>query len=77
MIVAAGAAGGTFMNRFRLITAGVVGALALVFVVQNTQVVNIRFFVWEAAISSVLLILLMLIAGFILGFLVARLTAGR
>lgn len=51
--------------------------LALIVLVQNTQVVKFRLLFWSAEISQLLLVLLTLALGFILGFLVAKLTGRK
>lgn len=63
------------MRRVKLIAAAVLAVLCLVVVLQNTDVVTVRFLAWEAALSQVILLLLVLLAGFLLGYLVARLRA--
>lgn len=63
------------MRRVKLIAAAVLAVLCLIVVVQNTEVVTVRFLIWEAALSQVILLLLVLLAGFLLGYLVARLRA--
>jgi len=67
----------SFGSRVKLVVAGVLALLVLVFVGQNTDVVSIRFIVWEFAMSRVLLILLTLIVGVIIGFIAARVPAGK
>lgn len=47
--------------------------LAVVLTVQNTEVVTLRFLAWEAAMSQIVLLPLILVLGFVLGFLVAKL----
>lgn len=51
--------------------------LALIILVQNTQVVTFRLFFWSAEISQLLLVLLTLVLGFVLGFLIAKLTGRK
>lgn len=55
----------------------VVLLLALIILVQNTQIVVFRLLFWTAEISQLLLVLLMLVIGFVLGFLVAKLTGRK
>lgn len=47
-----------------------------VLVVQNTEVVTLRFLFWEVALSRVVLLLLTFVVGGILGFAVAKLKSG-
>ena len=65
------------MRRVKLIAAAVLAVLCLVVVLQNTDVVTVRFLAWEAALSQVILLLLVLLAGFLLGYLVARKKRGQ
>jgi uncharacterized integral membrane protein len=51
--------------------------LALIILVQNTQAVTFRLFFWSAEISQLLLVLVTLVLGFVLGFLVAKLTGRK
>jgi uncharacterized integral membrane protein len=51
----------------------VVIALFLIILVQNTQVVTLRLFFWEAAMSQIILIPLIMIIGFVVGYFVAKL----
>ncbi len=59
----------------KAIVAGGLGLLALVFVVQNTEVVSVRFLLWDLTMSRVVLIVLTLIAGAVIGYVLARLRA--
>lgn len=52
--------------------------LSVVFVLQNTEVVGIRFLFWTLSMSRVLLILLFLAVGVLIGWLLHGLfDAGR
>lgn len=55
----------------------VVLVLALIILVQNTHVVAFRLLFWAVEMSLVVLVLLMLVIGFALGFLVAKLTGRK
>lgn len=44
-------------------------ALSVIFVLQNTEVVGIRFLFWTLSMSRVLLILLLLAVGVLIGWL--------
>ena len=50
--------------------------LFLVFLIQNTQVVTLRLYFWKISMSQIILIPLVLILGFALGYGVAKM-AGR
>lgn len=47
--------------------------LSLVILIQNTQVVTLRIFFWHMSMSRILLIPLLMIIGFAIGYLVAAL----
>ena len=47
--------------------------LVLVFVLQNTQVVEFQFFYWKASMSRALLLLGNFLIGFVVGWLSSRL----
>jgi len=52
-----------------MLTLGVIFVAAvLVFAVQNTAVVDIRFLVWELSVSRALILLVSLLAGLLLGW---------
>ena len=58
----------------KLITAAVIVILILIFLLQNNQVVTLRLYFWEISMSQIILIPLTMMAGFVLGFIVAKLT---
>lgn len=47
-------------------------AFFLVIVVQNTQVVEFQLLFWKFAMSRIIVISFMMLIGFVLGYLVAR-----
>ena len=50
----------------------VLGVLLLVVLLQNTQVVSIRFLFWKLSMSRIILLPLIMLIGFIIGFFVGR-----
>ena len=52
-------------------------ALFLIVLIQNTQVVTYRLFFWKRSISQIILVPLVALFGFIVGFIVAKLTGRR
>ncbi len=62
--------------KYRIIGILVVIALAVIFLLQNTQEVTLRLYFWKFSLSQVILIPLVLVVGFLLGYIVAR-TRGR
>ena len=57
------------MNNIKIILSVILGSLVALFLIQNFAVINIRFLVWTLSISSSLLMFLLLLIGFILGWL--------
>lgn len=45
--------------------------LAIIFIVQNTQLVSVHFLVLELQMSQIIMIVLMLLIGFFIGYLAA------
>lgn len=61
----------------KLIAGAVLVLLVLVFVFQNTDVVDLRFLFWTVTMSRVLLAMLFLIVGLILGWILCGLVQQR
>ena len=49
-------------------------ALFLIILIQNTQVVTLRLFFWKVGMSQIILIPLTMAIGFVVGFVVSRVT---
>ena len=65
------------MKNPKVIASVVVAALFIVLLIQNTQVVTFRLYFWTISISQIILIPLVLILGFVLGYLVCKLIGRR
>lgn len=63
--------------RPKLIAGAVLVLLVLIFVFQNTDVVDLRFLFWTVSMSRVLLAMLFLIVGLILGWILCGLVQQR
>ena len=50
----------------------VLGVLLLVVLLQNTQVVSVRFLFWKLSMSRIIFLPLIMLIGFIIGFFVGR-----
>ena len=48
--------------------------LFFIILVQNTNVVTLRLFFWQIGASQIILIPIIMVIGFIIGYLVARVT---
>ena len=46
--------------------------LCIIVLLQNTQIVTMRFLFWEASISRIFLLPLLIIFGFIIGYVTAK-----
>ena len=52
----------------RFIVGIIFGALAVIFIMQNVQVVEFTFLIWTVSMSRAVLFFLMILVGFILGW---------
>ncbi len=50
----------------------ILSGLFLIIFLQNTQVVSVQFLFWKISMSRIILLPLMIIIGFIAGFLTSR-----
>lgn len=62
------------MKNPKVIALLVLVALFLILLFQNTQVVTLKIYFWEIAMSQIILIPLVLLIGFVAGYLTARFT---
>lgn len=63
--------------KTKIILVLILVALLAVIVFQNTQVVTYRMFFWTISVSQILLAPLLVLAGFLLGYLVAKVGKGE
>ncbi len=54
--------------RLKSISLIILGILFFVVLLQNTQVVSFRFLFWELSMSRIILLPLVMVTGFIIGF---------
>lgn len=52
-------------------------ALFVIILVQNTQVVTLHLLFWKLGMSQIILVPLTMLIGFIIGYLVAKVTGGN
>lgn len=52
-------------------------ALFVIILVQNTQVVTLRLLFWKLGMSQIILVPLTMLIGFIIGYIVAKITGGH
>ena len=62
-----------FFSRPKVIAIIVISILALIILLQNLHTVTFSMFFWTVEVSQLLLVLLMLIIGYVLGYLTAKL----
>ena len=60
------------MKNFKVIILLGLIALFAILLFQNTRVVTLNIYFWEIAMSQIILIPLVLLIGFVAGYLVAR-----
>ena len=60
-----------FMKLKTIVTL-IFGVLLVVVLLQNTQVVSVRFLFWKLSMSRIILLPLIISLGFIVGFFVGR-----
>lgn len=61
----------------RAIALWVLLALVVIVLLQNTQVIVLRLFFWKISMSQIVLLFLVLLLGFIIGFITAKMTGGK
>jgi uncharacterized integral membrane protein len=61
----------------KLVLILIVAVLALIVLLQNTEVVTFHFLFWSKEISQIVLVVLTLALGFALGFIVAKFNRGN
>jgi uncharacterized integral membrane protein len=57
-------------NMVKLIVGGVLSVLVLIFIVQNTQSVDVTFLAWTITVSRALLLIIILLFGITVGWIV-------
>jgi len=63
--------------KAKVIVVLVLIGLFLVILIQNTQVVTLRLLFWKVGMSQIILVPLTMLIGFILGYIVAKVTSGN
>lgn len=58
--------------KFKTIIAIALIALFLIIVIQNVQVIEIKFLFWKIMMSRIIFIPLIMLIGFVLGFIAAK-----
>ncbi len=63
---------GEYFKKPKVIAVIVIAILALIILLQNMATVTFSLFFWQVQVSQLLLVLIMLIIGYALGFLTAK-----
>jgi len=48
--------------------------LSFIFVIQNTTIVEVQLFFWKISMARIIMLSFLLLVGFIIGYLVAKLS---
>jgi uncharacterized integral membrane protein len=64
-------------NMVKLIVGGVLSVLVLIFIVQNTQSVDVTFLAWTITVSRALLLIIILLFGITVGWIVGGIRQQR
>jgi uncharacterized integral membrane protein len=64
---------GEFFKRPKVIAIIVIAILALIILLQNMATVTFSLFFWTVQVSQLLLVLIILVIGYALGYLTAKL----
>ncbi len=65
------------MSRWKSIVAGVALLIVLTIMVQNTQVVTVKLLLWQLRMSQIVLIIMVALIGFAIGYLTALIRTTR
>ncbi len=65
------------MSRWKSIVAGIALLTVLTIMVQNTDVVTVRLLLWQLHVSQILLIIMVALIGFAIGYLIALIRTTR
>lgn len=57
--------------KFKTIVILILVVLCLIVIIQNTEIVTLRWLFWEISMSRIIFIPFLLLAGFVLGLLVS------
>jgi uncharacterized integral membrane protein len=63
--------------KMKTIVILILAVLALILIIQNTEVVPIQILFWQLLMSRIILILLLLVIGFAIGFILAKFTGKK
>ena len=67
--------GGSEMKAKTIVILVLIG-LFLIILIQNTQVVTLRLLFWKIGMSQIIFVPVIMLIGFVIGYLVAKATGG-
>lgn len=62
------------MFKLKLSIVAILSILFVILLLQNTEVVSLKLFFWEISMSRILFFPVLLLTGFVIGFVVAKIT---
>ena len=65
------------MTKAKFIITAILAVLFGVLLMQNSEVVSLKMFFWEISMSRIIFFPLLLLLGFVIGFLVAKMTGSN
>jgi len=64
------------LNQIRNVVLIILGVLIVILMIQNARPIEFRFLSWTYQVSQLLLVVIVLVLGFLAGFITAKLTGG-
>ncbi len=65
------------MTKVKFIITAVLAVLFGVLLMQNSEVVSLKMFFWEISMSRIIFFPLLLLIGFVVGFIFAKMTGSQ
>ena len=65
------------MTKAKFIITAILAVLFGVLLMQNSEVVSLKMFFWEISMSRIIFFPVLLLAGFVIGFVVAKMTGSQ
>ncbi len=65
------------MTKVKFIITAILAVLFGVLLMQNSEVVSLKMFFWEISMSRIIFFPLLLLLGFVIGFVVAKMTGSN
>lgn len=65
------------MTKVKFIITAILAVLFGVLLMQNSEVVSLKLFFWEISMSRIIFFPLLVLIGFVVGFVVAKMTGSQ